>query len=67
MNKPVRNPATVIDALREAMASPRSRDMRVAQVISNALMFAKMESKDIFYVEDEALIKALKAWNWRQE
>ena len=60
---PVRNPFTVVEALRNAMCHPKCKDQRVAQVISNAMAMAYPgRGDDIFYVEDDQLIDALRKY-----
>ena len=63
MAQPVRNPFTVVEVLRAAMCHTKSRDQRVAQVISNALAMAYPgRGDDIFYIEDDQLIDALRKY-----
>lgn len=57
---PVRNPITVIEALKRVMMHPAAKDFRVAQAISNAVQISFPEfDGDIYYVEDVKLIEAL--------
>ena len=65
MPRPTRNLEGVLQAIRYAMSSPRSNDMRVAQLIDNALQEHYKHEYDLFYQEDEDIIKALNAWVWK--
>lgn len=58
---PVRNPFSVMDALHKCMCHQKSKDMRVCQVISNALSLhlGQRFANDIFYVEDDVMVEAL--------
>lgn len=64
--QPVRNPFSVIAALNDLMANPKCKDQRVAQVINNALRLHGWKSDDIYYVEDDILIAALRAYNTKE-
>lgn len=62
MPRPIRNPEGVLAALKAAIHSPRSNDMRVAQIIDNALYQKNQRDYDLFYQEDNELIEALHDW-----
>lgn len=50
----------ILDKLRIAMI--QSPDMRVCQIISNAMNFAGHQGEDHFSVEDSKLLEALGDW-----
>lgn len=67
MGKPVRNPARVSAALREATYAVHGTDQRVGQMLVNALTLLHRHGTafaltDLFYIEDNELAEILEKY-----